>query len=202
MDSDLAESLSAIKTIFKRRRLPLELTTAPASLVEELRKSFRIPPRYRTFLTACNPARFEAITPTEHIRLFPAEELAEEQRGFSLEPLPGQAPSAAASTWKKSWIVIGRSSLLGDPYFLDTSRPDAEGDCPVCTAMSGKERWEMRLCASSFVQFLQILAVAMEVAIGFGDAVMDMDDEAAFREALGPKIKPIDVHALRAGHWT
>jgi hypothetical protein len=91
---------------------------------------------------------------------------------------------------------------LGDPYFLDVSKLDAEGDCPVYTAMSGAGKWEPRLCGSSFAQFLRILAVGMEVAQGFGDAMMDDDDEAVFRESHGGKIKPIDAAALRAGHWT
>ena len=92
--------------------------------------------------------------------------------------------------------------LLGDPYFLDVAKLDAEGDCPVFTAMSGAGKWEPLLCGSSFAQFLRILAAGMEVAQGFGEAMMDDDDEAAFREALGLKIKPIDAGALRAGHWT
>ena len=96
----------------------------------------------------------------------------------------------------------GESSLLGDPYFLDVSKPDPEGDCPVYTAMSGQERWAPTLAASSFAQFLRILSTAMEVAAGFGDAIMDDEDEDAFREALGPKVKIIDAAALRAGHWT
>ena len=70
------------------------------------------------------------------------------------------------------------------------------------TAMSGAGRWEPRLCGSSFAQFLRILAAGMEVAQGFGEAMMDDEDEAAFREAFGQKIKTIDAAALRAGHWT
>jgi len=42
----------------------------------------------------------------------------------------------------------------------------------------------------------------MDVPQGFGEAMMDDDDEAAFREALGHKIRTIDGAALRAGHWT
>jgi hypothetical protein len=42
----------------------------------------------------------------------------------------------------------------------------------------------------------------MEIAAGFGDAIMDDEDEDAFRETLGPKVKVIDAAALRAGHWT
>ena len=91
---------------------------------------------------------------------------------------------------------------MGDPYFLDVSKPDPEGDCPVYTAMSGQERWVPTLAASSFAQFLRILSTAMEIAAGFGDAIMDDEDEDSFREALGPKVKVIDAAALRAGHWT
>jgi hypothetical protein len=42
----------------------------------------------------------------------------------------------------------------------------------------------------------------MEVASGFGDALMEDDDERTFRETLAPRIKTIDSAALRAGHWT
>ena len=68
--------------------------------------------------------------------------------------------------------------------------------------MIGTDTIKPELCASSFQQFLRILATSMEVATGFGDAVLDDDDEAIFREALAPKIKTIDSAALRAGHWT
>ena len=60
--------------------------------------------------------------------------------------------------WRKTWILVARSSLLGDPYFLDVSKLDAEGDCSVYTAMSGAGKWEPRLCGSTFAQFLRILA--------------------------------------------
>ena len=68
--------------------------------------------------------------------------------------------------------------------------------------MLGTDSVKAELCASSFQQFLRILATSMEVATGFGEAVLDDDDEAIFREALAPKIKTIDSAALRAGHWT
>ena len=128
----------------------------------------------------------------------PAEELPKAQQ---LVQAPGESGTAPAD-WKPSWVVVGESSLLGDPYFLDVSKPDPEGDCPVYTAMSGQDRWVPTLAASSFAQFLRILSTAMEIAAGFGDAIMDDEDEDAFREALGPKVKIIDAAALRAGHWT
>lgn len=197
MDSDLADALSALKAIFQRRKLSATFGKTPPELVDTLKKQFRIPPRYRTFLTEANPEQVETDTPVERIRLIPSGELAKVQ-----EHIRSGAGGASPAEWKPSWIVVGESSLLGDPYFLDVSKPDPEGDCPVYTAMSGQEKWVPTLAASSFAQFLRILAMAMEVAAGFGDAIMDDEDEDSFREALGPKVKVIDPAALRAGHWT
>ncbi len=193
MDSDLADAIEGLKAIFQRRKIDATFAKAPADAVEALKKQLRVPSRYRSFLLGANPVKVETVTPVERIRLLPAEELAKAQ------PPPGDP---GAGGWKPSWVVIGESSLLGDPYFLDVSKPDPEGDCPVYTAMSGQEKWNPTLAASSFAQFLRILSTAMEIASGFGDAIMDDEDEDSFREALGPKVKVIDAAALRAGHWT
>ena len=201
MDSDLAESLSALKSIFEKRRIPAQFGKATPSVVEGLRKSFRVPSRYRAFLLEADPIKIETITPVERVRLFPSTEIEREQASFA-HPADATAAKTRDNEWRKSWVVVGQSSLLGDPYFLDVSKLDAEGDCAVYTAMSGAGRWEPVLCGSTFAQFLRILAAGMEVAQGFGEAMMDDEDEAAFREAFGHKIKTIDAAALRAGHWT
>ena len=198
MDSDLADAVDGLKSIFQKRKLPCTFGKAPAELVDSLKKQLRIPSRFRGFLLAANPTKVETVTPVERIHLIPAEELAKAQAHVTS---PGEG-GATPLDWKASWVVIGESSLLGDPYFLDVSKPDPEGDCPVYTAMSGQERWVPTLAASSFAQFLRILSTAMEIAAGFGDAIMDDEDEDSFREALGPKVKIIDPAALRAGHWT
>ncbi len=194
MDSDLAESVAALKDIFSRRSIKATFGKADPAVVEELRKTLRIPARFRAFLSAADPSDVETVTPVERVRLFPSARLGAEQSGAD----GGQLPAA----WRKSWIIIGRSALLGDPYFLDVSKLDAEGDCPVYSSMMGTDSIKPVLCASSLQQFLRILATDMEVATGFGNGVLDDDDEAIFREALGPKIKTIDSAALRAGHWT
>lgn len=197
MDSDLAESVAALKDIFSRRGIQATFGKAEQAVVEELRKTLRVPARYRAFLQAADPVDVETVTPVERVRLFPASRLLAEQK------LEGAAdPAKAAAAWRKSWIIIARSALLGDPYFLDVSKLDAEGDCPVYSCMMGTDSIKPELCASSFQQFLRILATSMEVATGFGNGVLDDDDEAIFREALAPKIKTIDSAALRAGHWT
>ena len=198
MDSDLADAVEGLKDIFKRRQLDAVFGKAPPELVDELKKQLHVPPRFRKFLLGANPTKVETVTPVERVRLIPAEELA---RAQAIVTASGDGQKTAAD-WKPFWVVIGESSLLGDPYFLDVSKPDPEGDCPVYTSMSGQDRWTPTLAASSFAQFLRILSTAMEIAADFGDAIMDDEDEDSFREALGPKVKVIDTAALRAGHWT
>ena len=201
MDSDLADAVENLKTVFAKRKIAATFGKAPADRVEALKKSLRVPSRYRAFLLGADPTKVETVTPVERVRLVPSSELAREQVGFAHNE-DGTPRDPVKDGWRKSWVLIGQSSLLGDPYFLDTAKLDAEGDCAVFTAMSGAGRWEPILCGSSFAQFLRILAAGMEVAQGFGEAMMDDDDEAAFREALGQKIKTIDAAALRAAHWT
>ena len=198
MDSDLADAVDGLKAIFQRRKLPCTFGKAPPELVDTVKKALRVPPRFRGFLLAANPEKVETVTPVERVRLFPAAELVKAQTVITSPP-EGATPSL---DWKAGWVVIGESSLLGDPYFLDTGKPDPEGDCPVYTAISGQTRWVPTLAASSFAQFLRILSTAMEIAAGFGDGIMDDEDEDSFRESLGPKVKVIDSPALRAGHWT
>jgi hypothetical protein len=202
MDSDLAESLKALKEAFGSRHLRAEFGKADPARVEALRSKLKIPRRFREFLLQADPLAVETRTPVERVLLIPSERLLEEQKGFGLTPdgtpLSGQAPNG----WRSSWVVIGHSTLLGDPYFLDVSSPDAEGDCAVLTAMNGTDTWKPKLCASSFAMFLRILAVTMDAAKNFPESSVDMDDEQVFREALGPRIREYDPAAAKAGHWT
>jgi hypothetical protein len=201
LDSDLAESVAALKESFERRQIPANFGRADGPLIEELKASLRIPRRYRAFLKACDPLECETRTPSERVLLLPSQDLLKEQEGFSLEG--GKLiDSPRPNGWKPSWVIIAHSSMLGDPYFLDVSESDAEGDCPVYTAMSGTDSWQAKLCASSFAMFLRVLSVTMEVAEGFNETQLDYDDEFVFREALGPKIREYDPAALKAGHWT
>jgi hypothetical protein len=202
LDSDLSESISALKEAFERRGVPGQFGKADASKVEELRNMLKLPRRFREFLLACDPTDVETRTPAERVRLIPAERLLDEQRGFALDETGKLRTAPSPNGWRPGWIIIAHSTLLGDPYFLDVASPDAEGDCSVHTAMSGTDAWKPRLCASSFAMFLRILAIGMEVAKGFPERGLDMDDEQVFRESLGPKIREYDPAALKAGHWT
>lgn len=208
MDSDLAEAVSALKSAFDQRKIPVQFGKAEPAEIERIRKALKFPARFRSFLAAADPLDVETVTPVERVRFVPAAKLYDEQIGYAVPPPPDAAPPSdrgaqlTGANWRKSWLIIARSALLGDPYFLDISKLDAEGDCPVFTAMTGTDTLKPTLCASSLQQFLRILATAMEVASGFGEAVLDDDDERTFREALAPRIKTIDSAALRAGHWT
>ena len=202
MDSDLAESIAALKESFQQRSLAVSFGKAEAARVDALRAKLRIPRRFREFLLAADPIDLETVTPAERVRLVPSERLLEEQKGFALNAEGNVISGPGPNGWRPGWVVIGHSALLGDPYFLDVSSPDPEGDCPVYTAMSGTDVWKPRLCASSFAMFLRILAVAMEVAKNFPERDLDVDDEQVFREALGPRIRQYDPAATKAGHWT
>jgi len=202
VDSDLAESLSALKESFSRRGLRTSFGKADSELVAQLRKKLRIPRRVRDFLSEANPLDVETRMPSERVRLVPANKLIKEQIGFALLDSGDRRDDPTAQGWRPSWVIVAHSTLLGDPYFLDVSSPDAEGDCPVYTAMRATESWKPRLCASSFALFLRILALGMELGEGFGEDDLDMDDEQVFRDAFGPRIRQYDPAALKAGHWT
>jgi hypothetical protein len=203
MDSDLREAVSALRAIIERRKLPAKWGAAAPELVAELKKDLRVPARFRAFLAEADPVEVETTTPVERVRLFSSDKLKEGQVGFAVGEDGANLVTGKEGDWKKSWVVIGTSSLFGDPYFLDVSKLDAEGDCPVYVGQkTEKGTWRVKLASSSFASFLNILALTMEIASGFGDAVFDQQDDGAFREALEPRIKAFDPQAARAKHWS
>lgn len=198
MDSDLADSVRALKAIFEKRFIPANFGKNDDATVKSLKQKLRLTHRYASFLREADPLDVETVTPPERVRFIPAAELEQEQRTYR----EGDADNPPVNGWRKDWIVIAHSGMLGDPYFIDTTRSDAEGDCPVMTAMSGTEHVKPVLAASNLATFIGILAAGMEVAEGFKADSHDPDDEHIFREALAPKIRLIDPAALRGGHWT
>ncbi len=201
MDSDLAEAVASLKGVFEHRAVAANFGKADPQLVDTLKTTLRVPRRYREFLLHADPVDVETRTPSERVRLVPASRLLEEQEGFCLDA-GRRIDKPTPQGWRGNWVIVGHSSLLGDPYFLDVSAPDAEGDCPVYSAMSGTETWKARLCASSFALFVRIIALGMEVAEGFAEEGLDMDDEQVFRDTFSPKIRQYDPAAFKAGHWT
>jgi hypothetical protein len=202
VDSDLSEAVSALKQSFQSRGIRATFGRADPEQVTVLRSKLKLPRRYREFLLETDALDVEIRTPIESFRLLPSSRLLEEQRGFALTEAGETRDRPSPTGWRPSWVIIGHSTLLGDPYFLDTTLLDAEGDCPVFTAMSGTEQWKARLCASSFALFVRILAIGMEVAEGFAEDNLDIDDESVFRESIGPRIRQYDPAAVKAGHWT
>lgn len=190
MDADLVEAVAALEDGFREAgQRPLK-GSADAALLEALKKKHALTPRFRAFLAAFDPHDVEAAMPIERIRFLPAAELA------------AANAIARGGEWRPTWFVFAESSLLGDPYFLDLDARDTEGDCAVRTAMSGQDRWQPVLAASSFAQFLRIVAAGLKLAKGFGGRLADVDDEDTFREAMVARVRAIDGNALKSGHWT
>ena len=203
MDSDLREAVGALRAVFERRKIGSSWGQATPELVAELKVKLRLPARFRTFLTAADPVEVETVTPVEKVRLLSAAKLVEGQVGHAVAEDGTSLVTGKDGDWKKSWVVVGVSTLFGDPYFLDVSKLDAEGDCPVYAGQkTEKGTWKTTLAASSFASFVNILAIGMELAAGFGEAVFDEQDDDAFRQALEPKIKAFDPAAARAKHWS
>jgi hypothetical protein len=202
VDSDLAESISALEQAFEKSGQKQKLGHAAPELLAALKDKLRLPRRYRTFLAKNDPVDVEIATPIERVRLLASADLEKEQVGYALDESGEPRRSPADSGWRPEWIIIAHSGLLGDPYFLDVSKVDTEGDCPVYTAMSGTDQWQPRLCASTFAMFVRILAINLEVARDFDIDDYDSDNERVFREAVAPKIREYDPAAVKAGHWT
>jgi hypothetical protein len=202
VDSDLNESISALKQAFERAGQAPKLGHASPELLDRLKEKLRLPRRYRSFLKACDPLDIEVATPIERVRLIASADIEREQSGHALGGSGELIGGPSESGWRPEWIIIAHSGLLGDPYFLDVSRADAEGDCPVYTAMSGTDAWQPKLCASTFATFLRILAINLEVARDFDIDDYDADNERVFREAVSPRIREYDPAAVKAGHWT
>jgi len=202
VDSDLTESISALRQAFERAGQTPQLGNASPELLDRLKEKLRLPRRYRSFLKTCDPLDVEVATPTERVRLIAGADLEREQDGYALADSGELIGAPNDAGWRPEWIIIGHSGLLGDPYFLDVSRADAEGDCPVYTAMSGTDAWQPKLCASTFAMFVRILAINLEVARDFDIDDYDADNERVFREAVAPRIREYDPAAVKAGHWT
>jgi hypothetical protein len=115
LDSDLSESISALREAFVRRGVPAQFGKAEVSKVEELRALLKLPRRFREFLLAADPTDVETRTPAERVRLIPAERLCEEQSSFALDETGKLRGAPAPNGWRQSWIIIAHSTLLGDP---------------------------------------------------------------------------------------
>ena len=115
MDSDLAESISALEQSFERAGQTPQLGQASPELLERLKFKLRLPRRYRSFLKSCDPLDLEVATPTERVHLIAAADLESEQSGYALDSAGDLIGAPSESGWRPEWIIIAHSGLLGDP---------------------------------------------------------------------------------------
>lgn len=121
MDSDLADSVRALKAIFEKRFIPANFGKNDDGVIRALKQRLGLTHRYASFLAEADPLDVETVTPPERVRFIPAAELEQEQIGYS----SGDAETPARAGWRSDWVVIAHSGMLGDPYFIDTSKSDA-----------------------------------------------------------------------------
>lgn len=93
------------------------------------------------------------------IELVPSDRLPAAQLGYGILP---KGVERDTSGWKKSWLVIGRETLCGDPVFIETKEPVL----PVYTAAHGTGFWEPQLIAPSSIAFFELIAQLTELANG------------------------------------
>ncbi len=75
------------------------------------------------------------------------------QLGYSVHPDGSDLSGTNEGDWRKSWVVIGTDTEVGDPFFVDTSEPSL----PVYTAMHGMGEWSAELVSTSLTSFLEVL---------------------------------------------
>ncbi|HEX5501252.1 MAG TPA: SMI1/KNR4 family protein [Thermomicrobiales bacterium] len=145
---------------------PAYAPIAPAT-VRGASQRYGLPSAYRELLAALGQEGFTISPgPFRAIVLYAAPDLEAAQVGFR-GPRPGDESFVAPHGWHRSWVVIATDA--GDPYFLDVTKADARGECPVYTAMHGTGTWEPLLAASSVEQYLCILDVWLRIVLPHHD---------------------------------
>lgn len=87
------------------------------------------------------------------IKLFPADRIEKEQLGYSIHPNGESLVGSEEGDWQSTWIVIGHTTDLGEPIFVDT----CSEDLPVFTAMHGQGSWEPVIIADTYQALLNIM---------------------------------------------
>lgn len=183
---------SSITTLTRRLRsdlLALGAATAyqpvTHAAMSAVTKRYSLPGAYQEFLLALGQAGFVlAPGPFQELVVYGAPQLEDAQVGFR-GPRRGDESFVAPHGWRRSWIAIATDS--GDPYFLDTARVGARGECPIYTAMHGTGAWEPLLAASSLEQFLRILDVWLRIVVAHHDPLNPdepLDETQARRLAI------------------
>jgi hypothetical protein len=96
------------------------------------------------------------------IELYGAEEIGQNQIGYSISTDGVSLVGTREGDWKNEWLVIGRETCCGDPIFIDTSGPEF----PVYTAADGEGSWNPYLISGSYIGLLRIIEQLVIVATG------------------------------------
>ena len=171
----------------------------PADLLAGLTRRYTLPPAYQAMLRAIGRRGFSVLPgPFQELIVYAGPELELAQVGFR-GPRPGDDGFVAPHGWRRTWVVIAYDA--GDPYFLDVTRVNRGGECPVWMAMHGTGTWEPRLVASSVAQFLQLLRAWIRAVVPHYDPQNPDEplDDAHLRR-LTAEITQIDPAAT--SHWT
>jgi hypothetical protein len=97
---------------------------------------------------------------SEGFHIYTPDELAKAQLGYSAHPDGTDLTGTGEGAWRKEWLVFGNGTLVGDPYFVDTS---AEA-LPVYTATHGMGTWEPGEICGSLARFLDSLRYLKSVS--------------------------------------
>lgn len=74
----------------------------------------------------------------------------EAQLGYRTHPNGNELTGSREGDWKTSWFVIGRDTVVGDPFFVDLGSENL----PVYTAMHGAGSWDPTLVSRSVSGFI------------------------------------------------
>lgn len=82
----------------------------------------------------------------------------EAQMGYRAHPNGEDLTGNNDGDWLPAWYYIGRDTLVGDPFFVDTNSESL----PVYTAMHGQGGWDPELVSESLAGFLTSLKYLKE----------------------------------------
>ena len=103
---------------------------------------------------------FEVSFGYSGIKLVAPTEIEDLQLGYSIHPDGESLVGEKEGDWQSTWIVIGNTTDLGDPIFVDT----CTDDMPVFTAIHGQSYWAPELIADSYESFLNVMSQFSKVA--------------------------------------
>ena len=86
--------------------------------------------------------------------------LNELQLGYSIGPDGEDLTGENEGDWQSNWVVIGNSTDVGDPFFVDTRQIEL----PVYTSMHGMGEWIPESVATSLSSFLQALSYLNDIS--------------------------------------